>query len=83
MPALEIRVLAPLMTKSSPSRSARVRIAATSDPASGSVMANAAILCPSRTAGRYAAFSSSLPASVIAPVPRPCIAKATSAMPER
>lgn len=43
MPPFEISVFAPLITQSSPSRTAWVVIEATSDPESGSVSANAAI----------------------------------------
>jgi hypothetical protein len=56
-------------------------IAATSEPASGSDSANAAIALPSPTAGNQRAFCASLPASVIAPLPRPCSANAKSARP--
>ena len=49
MPPLEIHVLQPSMTQSSPSRTARDVIAATSEPASGSDSANAAIALPCAT----------------------------------
>ncbi len=81
MPPFEIHVLQPSSTQSPPSRTARIVIAATSEPASGSDSANAAIAVPCATAGSQRAFCASLPASVIAPLPRPCIAKAKSARP--
>ena len=56
-----------------------VVIAATSEPASGSERANAAICSPAATAGRYRSRSASSPKSVIGPDPRPCIANAKSA----
>jgi hypothetical protein len=55
--------------------------AATSLPASGSDSAKAAIAAPLATFGSHSAFSMSLPASVMAPEPSPCIAKAKSASP--
>ena len=81
MPPLEIHVLQPSSTQCVPSRTARVVIAPTSDPASGSDSANAAIASPRATAGSQRRCCSSLPASVIAPLPRPCIANAKSARP--
>ena len=45
----------------SPSRTARVEIAATSEPASGSVIAMAAILVPAIAGRRYRSFWSSVP----------------------
>ena len=71
----------PSSTQWSPSRRARVAIAATSDPASGSDSANAAIASPRATFGSQRARSASLPASVIGPLPSPCIANAKSASP--
>src|SRR3546814_7131157 len=56
-------------------------MAGTSDPASGSDKAKAAIAEPSATFGRYRSRISSLPASEMAPLPRPCMAKAKSARP--
>jgi hypothetical protein len=44
--------LLPLMIQSSPSRTARVLIAATSDPASGSVTATAATISPRKAGAR-------------------------------
>ena len=53
MPPLEIQVLAPSMrTWPVPSGVAVVAIAATSEPASGSDSAKAAMRLPSRTGGR-------------------------------
>jgi hypothetical protein len=46
IPAFEIRCFSPCNTQPSPSRAAVVRIAATSEPASGSVIANAAMASP-------------------------------------
>ena len=46
MPPFEIHVLQPSSTQSPPSRTARVVIAATSEPAAGSDSANAAIALP-------------------------------------
>ena len=48
---LVMYILVPLSTQLSPSRRAVVRIAATSDPASGSVTATAAILRPATMSG--------------------------------
>ena len=52
MPALEIQVFSPSITKPLPSRRAAVVIDATSDPDAASDSAKAAILRPARTAGR-------------------------------
>ncbi|MCY1314182.1 hypothetical protein D9M70_647940 [compost metagenome] len=54
-------------------------MAATSEPASGSLSAKAAIFWPLATAFRYFACCAGVPASVMAPLPRPCIANAKSA----
>src|SRR5436190_3196866 len=56
-------------------------MAETSLPACGSESANAAILFPRITGGRYLRFCASVPNSEIGPVPRPCIAKQKSASP--
>src|SRR3989304_713645 len=48
-PALVMKALLPWITHSSPSRTARVRIAAVSEPASGSVMAAAVTASPRAT----------------------------------
>ena len=53
------------MIQSSPSRTARVRIPATSDPASGSVMAMAAIFSPRMAGSSQRRFCSSVPNSWI------------------
>ena len=82
MPAFEIQVFAPLMTMEDPSRRAVVCIAARSEPASASEIANAAMCVPSATPGRYFLFSGSEPNSEIGPEPRPCMANANSARPE-
>ena len=55
MPPFEIQVLAPSRTKPAPSGSAVVAIAATSEPASGSESANAAILRPCGDRGEIGA----------------------------
>ena len=49
MPPLEIQVLVPSSTQPAPSRRAVVESAATSEPASGSDKAKAAIACPAAT----------------------------------
>ena len=82
MPALEIHVFSPSITIAPPSRRAVVCIAATSDPASASEIANAAMASPARRRGRYRCFSASDPNSEIGPEPRPCMAKAKSARPD-
>ncbi len=81
MPPLEIHVLQPSSTQPSPSRRARIASAATSDPASGSDSANAAMASPRATSGSQRSRCAALPASVMAPLPRPCIANAKSASP--
>jgi hypothetical protein len=55
--------LLPLITQSSPSRTARVLIAATSEPASGSVTAMALTTSPRIDGTRYCCRSPSLPKS--------------------
>ena len=82
MPPLEIQVFSPSSTYASPSSRAAHAIAATSDPASGSDSANAAIVRPLATSGRKRARCSGVPARLIAPEPSPCIANAKSASPE-
>ena len=59
---LVMNILLPLITQWSPSRWARVRIDATSEPASGSVTATAVISSPRWTAGSQRAFCSADPA---------------------
>ncbi|EWS62787.1 hypothetical protein Y695_03982 [Hydrogenophaga sp. T4] len=49
---LVMNILLPLITQWSPSRTARVRMPATSEPASGSVTATAQIFSPRMMAGR-------------------------------
>ncbi len=58
---LVMKVFEPLITHSSPSRVARVRRPATSEPASGSVTAMAATISPATAGRRYCSFSSWLP----------------------
>lgn len=65
MPALVMKHFSPSNTQCSPSRRAVVRMAATSLPASGSVMPMAAMAWPLRTASRQRAFWASLPYSAI------------------
>ncbi|MCY1374240.1 hypothetical protein D9M69_615680 [compost metagenome] len=79
MPPLLIQVFSPFRRQPSAVGSARIAIAATSEPASGSLSAKAAIFLPWPTAVRYCDCCSGVPSSVIAPLPRPCIAKAKSA----
>ena len=59
----------PLMTQSSPSRTAVVRIAAGSEPASGSESANAGDHSPEAQRGQPLCFCSSVPNSWIGSVP--------------
>ena len=54
-------IFEPLITQWSPSRTARVLIPATSEPAPGSVTAIAATCSPLIAGTRYCCFSSSLP----------------------
>src|ERR687892_2445 len=56
MPPFEIQLLTPFRTKPSPSGSAVVGIAATSEPAPRSESAKAPMLRPSATAGRQARY---------------------------
>ncbi|MNG11287.1 hypothetical protein D3C84_948160 [compost metagenome] len=58
---LEMKVLAPLMTYSSPSSTARVLTACRSEPVSGSVMATAPMAWPAAIFGSQACFCASLP----------------------
>ena len=60
-----MNVFEPLITYSSPSRSAVVRMPATSEPAPGSVIPSEAILSPLIAGTRYLCFVSSLPSSWI------------------
>lgn len=52
MEPLLMNALLPLRTKSSPSRTAVVRIPITSEPPEGSVMACAPIIVPAQISGR-------------------------------
>ena len=61
IPPLVMNILVPLMTKPSPSRCAVVLMAATSEPASGSVTAMAVSTSPVTIPGSQRAFCSSLP----------------------
>ncbi len=58
---LVMKVLEPLITYSSPSRIAVVRMPATSEPAPGSVIAMQPIFSPLRPGSRYLRFCSSVP----------------------
>ena len=72
MPAFVIQFFLPLMTHSSPSGTAVVRIAAGSEPASGSDSANAGDHSPVAQRGRKRCFCSSVPNSWIGSVPSSC-----------
>jgi hypothetical protein len=58
---LLMKVLLPLMTHSSPSRTAVVRQALTSEPPPGSVMATARMVLPAQMSGSQRCFCSSVP----------------------
>ncbi len=58
---LVMKVLEPLITYSSPSRIAVVRMPATSEPAPGSVIPRQPIFSPFRPGSRYLRFCSSVP----------------------
>jgi hypothetical protein len=58
---LVMKIFEPLMTHSSPSRTAVVLMPATSEPASGSVMPRHAIFWPLIAGTRYFCFCSSVP----------------------
>ncbi|MNW06421.1 hypothetical protein D3C71_2028220 [compost metagenome] len=58
---LEMNVLEPLMTYSSPSSTARVLTACRSEPVSGSVIATAPMALPAAIFGNQACFCCSLP----------------------
>jgi hypothetical protein len=81
MPPFEIQVFVPSSSHAAPLRFAVVVIACTSEPASGSESANAAITSPAAALGRYSFFCASDPARTIGPLPRPCMVKAKSARP--
>src|SRR4051812_1155805 len=72
MPRFEIQFFVPVMTHSSPSRTARVVMPAGSDPASGSDSANAGASSPVAQRGRKRSCSSGAPCSRIGSVPRSC-----------
>src|SRR2546422_154003 len=75
MPALVIQFLLPLITHSSPSRTAVVRIEAGSEPASGSERQNAGDHSPDAHLGSQLCFCSSVPKSWIGSVPSSCTIK--------
>ena len=82
MPPLEIQVFVPLIVHATFFFPCSSKImAATSEPASGSESAKAAIASPAATRGSQAFFCASVPASTIGPLPRPCMTKAKSARP--
>ena len=58
----------PLITSSSPSRRAVVRIARTSEPASGSVIMKQQRTSPAAILGRYRCFCSSVPCPASMPL---------------
>ena len=70
--ALVIQAFWPLITHSSPSRTAVVRIAAGSEPASGSERQKAGVHSPLAHRGSHFCFCSSLPKSWIGSVPSSC-----------
>ena len=61
VPELVMNALVPLMTHSSPSRTARVRGLPASEPPPGSVSPNAASASPLHSRGSHSRFCSSLP----------------------
>ena len=61
VPALVMNILEPFTTHCPPRSSARVLVAAASEPASGSVSPNAASACPDARRGSHSRFCSSLP----------------------
>ncbi len=69
-PAFVVKILLPLITHSSPSRTAVVLVAPASLPASGSVSPKAPIISPEARRGRYFCFCSSDPAKRMGVVPR-------------
>src|ERR1700688_4244800 len=66
------QILLPVMTSSSPWRSARVSIPAGSLPAPGSLSAYAPSFAPLASSGSSRAFCSSVPAIISGPPPSPC-----------
>src|SRR3954452_19044803 len=73
-PELVMNCLEPLITHASSTSSARVRVAAASDPAPGSVRPNPASARPATRSGSHVAFCSSLPNVRIGLIPRPTAA---------
>ena len=69
-----IQFFEPLITHSSPSRRAVVRIPPGSEPASGSLSAKAPVHSPEAHLGRKRCFCSPLPNSLIGSVPSSCTA---------
>jgi hypothetical protein len=61
VPELVMNCFEPLMTHSSPSSTAVVRVAPASEPASDSVRPNPPSARPATRSGRYSAFCSSVP----------------------
>ena len=72
--APEVHTFWPLTTKRSPSRSARVRSPARSEPASGSLMPRAAVISARRIGRAQRCFCSSVPKPRIdgTMIDRPC-----------
>ena len=75
---LVMNVLPPLTTKCSPSRCAAVRIAATSEPVSGSVMASAPIFSPARVGRTYRSIRPGLPDATMCGSAMPCVNRAAA-----
>ncbi|OSY36029.1 hypothetical protein BG653_06959 [Streptomyces platensis] len=61
VPELVMKHLLPLITQSSPSRTAVVRVAPASEPPSGSVRPKAPSISPLHSLGSHARFCSSVP----------------------
>ena len=61
VPALVMKIFAPLTTHSPSRSSARVRVAPASEPASASVRPNAASLLPEARSGSHCRLCSSVP----------------------
>ncbi len=72
--ALVIHIFEPLITHSSPSSRAVLRVAPASEPACGSVRPKAAIYLPSAAGFRNLRFCSLVPNSQIGALPRPICA---------
>ena len=69
VPAFVMKIFAPLITHSPSCSSARVREAAASEPAPGSVRPNAASFLPEARSGSHSRFCSSVPKRKIGIVP--------------